>query len=141
MCVQSQLERSPNPCSSACVLTFKAERPSCNSDIPKPSLDLRSRLSLSQILYTYFRPKVKTHLRKARKCALQILTLSQFRLSNWFKSTTLVISVLNFWNLLGGLLSHSVLNSEISYRFNHRKEPDLFLKVLRNVLLTDKQIA
>jgi transposase-like protein len=31
--------------------------------------------------------------------------------------------------------------SEISYRFNHRKEPDLFLKVLRNVLLTDKQIA
>lgn len=30
---------------------------------------------------------------------------------------------------------------EISYRFNHRKETDLFRRVLRNALLTDRQIA
>jgi hypothetical protein len=30
--------------------------------------------------------------------------------------------------------------SEISFRFNHRKEHDLFLTVLRNGLLTDKQV-
>lgn len=29
---------------------------------------------------------------------------------------------------------------EISYRFNHRKEPDLFLRILRNAMMTDKQI-
>ncbi len=29
---------------------------------------------------------------------------------------------------------------EISYRFNHRKETDLFLTVLKNALLTDKQV-
>lgn len=29
---------------------------------------------------------------------------------------------------------------EISYRFNHRKEHDLFVSVLRNGLLTDKQV-
>ena len=31
--------------------------------------------------------------------------------------------------------------SEISYRFNHRNDHKLFLKVLRNTLLTDKQIV
>lgn len=31
--------------------------------------------------------------------------------------------------------------SEISYRFNHRNDHKLFLKVLRNTLLTDKQLA
>jgi transposase-like protein len=31
--------------------------------------------------------------------------------------------------------------SEISYRFNHKDDHKLFLKVLRNALLTDKQIA
>jgi len=31
--------------------------------------------------------------------------------------------------------------SEISYRFNHRDDHQLFLKVLRNALLTDKLIA
>jgi hypothetical protein len=31
--------------------------------------------------------------------------------------------------------------SEISYRFNHRTDHKLFLSVLRNALLTDKQLA
>ena len=31
--------------------------------------------------------------------------------------------------------------AEISYRFNHRDDHKLFLKVLRNTLLIDKQIA
>lgn len=31
--------------------------------------------------------------------------------------------------------------SEISYRFNHRKDHNLFLGVLRNVLVTDREVA
>lgn len=31
--------------------------------------------------------------------------------------------------------------SEISYRYNHRTEDDLFLTVLKNTLLTDQQVA